>query len=446
MLDMLKQLPKFIPFIVGVLILIGVTGYGGYYFGYDFGYEKGIAQADELLAQTVTDPTGNTAKADFSVFWEAWRKLKQLQVDAPKVSDQDLLYGAIKGLAGSFGDPHTIFFPPSDATKFQEDVSGSFGGIGANIGVDEDGYVVIETPLKGTPSESVGLKPADVVIKINGDSTEGLDVNEAVKRIRGPVGTVVTLTVARKGWTQTRDFKITRERITIPTLDLTMHADNTVGQIQLYSFNENAPSKFYEAIYGLVKGNVKGIILDMRNNPGGYLEVATDLAGWFMEDGKVIVSEQFRSGSDRVFRASGNAILKDLPVVVLVNNGSASAAEILAGALRDIRGVKLVGEHTYGKGTVQEVEELKDLSSLKITVAHWVLPSGKILGKDGLAPDYKVEITEDDVKNKRDPQLAKALEVLKAEITSHPPVVLELPDSVSFGGVSGQPIQILPAN
>ena len=403
---------RFIFAFIGIAVALALVG-GGFYFG----YARGTKVPQEVVIKNVTDTVKENTLTDFAVFWEAWEKLKRFHVDAAKVTDQDLLYGAIEGLAGSFGDPNTNFFPPSDAQKFEEDVSGYFGGIGAEIGLT-DKILTITSPLKNTPADRAGLKPGDMILKINNESTEGLDVIDAVKKIRGPVGTQVTLTILREEWQQTRDIVITREIITVPTLDLSLKDDNKIGDIQLYSFNENASLLFYKAVYGLLLGNTQGLILDLRNNPGGYLEVATNLTGWFVERGQIIVSERFRDGDDRVFRSDGNAALLNMPVVVLINRGSASASEIVAGALRDLRGVKLVGERSFGKGTVQEVNSLQDGSSLKITVAHWVTPKGEIIAKNGIAPDYEVKMTDEDIKNKRDPQLEKALEVLRLEIAA----------------------------
>lgn len=438
---------KKIIFTVGVVVLAAGVAFGGYFFGYN----KGLTQTKKVEISGVVNIGSNEAPKDFSVFWEAWQKLKDLHADALKTSDQDLLYGALRGLAGSFKDPNTNFFPPSDARKFEEDVNGSFGGIGANIGQDNDVITVI-APLKGTPSEKAGLKSGDLILKINNEPTNGLDVNEAVKKIRGPVGTNVVLTIFRKEWAQPRDISITRETIIIPTLDFSLKDDNQIADLQLYGFNENAPLLFYKAAYGILTTGVKGVILDLRDDPGGFLEVATDLAGYFVPRGQIIVSERYRSGPDRVFRATGNEGLKNLPVVVLINRGSASASEILAGTLRDLRGAKLVGERSFGKGTVQEVENLKDGSSLKITVAHWVMPKGKLLDKDGIKPDYEVVLTDDDIKNKRDPQLDKALEVLRAEIakagitgTSFTPGLTSPPPAaVGIEGINGGTIIITP--
>lgn len=406
-----KFIKENIASVVTVIILTAVLLAGGYLAGYRRG---------ALESATSVTSSGEKVAADYDVYWEAWKLLKDNHVDAAKKNDQDLMYGSISGLAQSFGDPHTTFFPPVEGKKFQEDVSGSFGGIGAEIG-EKDGVIGIVAPLKGSPSEKAGLLAGDLILKIGDTSTEGLDVLKAVSKIRGEIGTKVILNVFRKEkWLQPRDITVTRERIELPTLDTTYFDNNKIAQVQLYAFNQNAPLKFYEAMTKALLKGTKGIILDLRNNPGGYLEVSTELAGWFLDRGELIVSERFKSGPDNKYLAQGNGALKKMPVVILINRGSASASEILTGTLRDQRGAKVIGEKSYGKGTVQEVLPLKDGSSLKVTIAHWVMPKGQILDHNGITPDIEVLPTDDDIKNKKDVQLDKALEVMRAELSGTP--------------------------
>ena len=285
---------------------------------------------------------------------------------------------------------------PKKNEKFQEDIQGNFGGIGAEIGVKKNQLMVI-APLKDTPASRAGLKSGDKIFKINATSTEGMAVDEAVQLIRGPKKSEVILTIFRDGWDQTQDFKIIRDTILIPTLDYSMKDDN-IAYFQLYSFNANAEQLFYQSVAkALLSEGARGMILDLRDNPGGYLDVAVNLAGWFVPRGTLVVKEESSAGVLQELKASGNAALVKFPVVVLINGGSASASEILAGALRDNI-------------------PLRDNSYLKLTIAHWVLPSGKILENGGLDPDIEVKRTDDDIKNERDPQLDKAMEVLKSEI------------------------------
>ncbi len=388
---------------------------------YTVGYKKGASGA----ATTVT-ATGEQVDADYDVYWQEWKLLKENHVDAAKKNDTDLMYGSMTGLAQSFGDPHTMFFPPAEGKQFQEDVKGSFGGIGAEIG-EKDGVIGVVAPLKGSPSEKAGLLAGDLILKIDGKKTDGLTVNKAVGFIRGEIGTKVVLSVFRKEkWVQPRDITITREEVKLPTLDTTYFDNNKIAHVQLYAFNQNAPMQFYQTVTAMLLKGTKGMILDLRNDPGGYLEVATNLAGWFLDRGELIVSEHFKSGPDQPYLASGNGALKHMPIVILINGGSASASEILAGTLRDQRDAKIVGQTSYGKGTVQQIMDLKDGSSVKITIAHWVMPKGQILNMDGITPDYVVNLTDEELKGKKDVQLDKALEVLRAEIngTTLPPTVV----------------------
>ena len=383
--------------------------------GFALGFRYG-----KMFPQTITvneisgTSSGQPGAVNFGTFWQAWDTINKNYLKASKTSAQDKVYGAISGLVGSLKDPYSVFLSPKDNDKFQEDVQGNFGGIGAEIGIKKNQLVII-APLKDTPASRIGLKAGDMILSINSTSTDGMTVDEAVRLIRGPKNTQVTLAILREEWEKPKDFKITRETITIPTLDFTMKDEN-IAYVQLYTFNANADYLFYNAVSKAISGGAKGMILDLRNNPGGYLGVAVDLGGWFFPKNTLIVKEESRNGDVEELRASGNAALADLPVVVLINGGSASASEILAGALRDNRKIKLIGEKSFGKGTVQQLIPLSDDSTIKLTIAHWVLPSGKILDNGGLEPDIEVKITDDDIENKKDPQLDRAIEVIKKEM------------------------------
>lgn len=385
---------------------------GLFYFGYSAGYERGTEAPKTIQIEGVSHiQDGKATDVDFSLFWQVWDTLREKHIDGEKVDNKALMYGAIDGLVRSLDDSHTIFFPPPEAKKFGEDISGEFSGIGAEIGIRNEQLVVI-APLKNTPAERAGLRSGDRILKINDTVSVQLSVDEAVKLIRGPKGTKVTLTIARNGETAPREITIIRDTIQIPTLDWEMKAGG-IGYIHLYNFYERAPMLFYQAALQLSFNNPKGIILDLRDNPGGYLDTSVNLAGWFLPSGKLVVTEEFRSGEKEELNARGNGFYKDIPVVVLINQGSASASEILAGALRDQRGIKLVGKKSFGKGTVQELMNLPGGSLLKVTVAHWRMPGGGLIEKNGITPDYEIEVTEDDIKNKKDPQLEKAMQVLK---------------------------------
>lgn len=363
---------------------------------------------------------GQPKEFDFSLFWDAWSKLHEKYVDQAKLTEDKLLYGAISGMIEGAGDPYTVFLPPAESKSFEQDVSGSFGGIGAEIG-KRNGFLVIIAPLEDTPAQRAGLQAGDKILKINGENTDNLAVDEAVRKIRGDVGTKVTLAILRgNDGAKTKDITIERAIIKIPITKVEALDDNKIAHLSFYSFTSTAPFEFQQAATKIISTTgYKGIILDLRNNPGGFLEVAVDIAGWFLNTGDLVAVEQFgqaEKNQKTEFRASGLGALKNYPIVVVINQGTASAAEILAGALKDNRGIKLIGEKTFGKGSVQELINFKDKSSLKITVAKWLTPKGVSISEQGLEPDYKVAITEEDATKNKDPQLDKAREILSGLI------------------------------
>lgn len=379
--------------------------------GYFAGLQSGYAKTKRIEIRGVADILpGSNVSADFGVFWQAWSKLKENYLKTGEVGEQEMVWGAVRGLAEGMGDRYTTFFTPEEVKQFNEEINGEFGGIGAEL-EEQNGQITVVAPLKGTPAEAAGLKPKDIIAKINSEEIFGQKLHEVIKKIKGEPGTKVKLTIIREG-NGALDIEITRAIIRVPSLKWEIKPDD-VGYIRIHSFNPAAASDFDQAIRELAGKGAKGLVIDLRNNPGGYLETAVDLAGWFIPKESLVVSERYADGKDTEFRAQGPGVLKKVPVVVLVNGGSASASEILAGALRDINGTKLVGEKTFGKGTVQELQELKDGSMLKITVANWVTPSGVIIDKEGLRPDIEVKNPEPkDGGEPEDLQLAKALQTV----------------------------------
>lgn len=381
---------------VGLLIIIVIFG-GGFWVG----------QATKHLA---TAP----GTVDFSLFWDAYNKLHENYISPDKITDQKIMYGAIEGMTKSLGDPYTDFFNPTQAKAFQQELAGSFEGIGAEVGLKKDQLTVI-APLKGSPAEKAGLKSADMIVKINNKSTDGMSTDDAVNIIRGKGGTSVTLTIFREGWSQTKDLTITRATINIPSMDWELK-DGNVAYIRLYQFDQTLGADFKKAAFEILSSPAKKIVLDVRNNPGGYLEICQEVAGWFLKQGQVVTIEDFGKGKDQQkYLAEGNSTFADYPIVILMNKGSASASEILAGALHDNRNVKLVGEKSFGKGSVQEVTPLQDGASfLKITIAHWLTPKGNSISEVGLTPDVKVTSGDNDIAGSAsDTQLSKALEIIK---------------------------------
>ncbi len=350
---------------------------------------------------------------DFSLFWEAYQKLQEHFADSEKISTPAIIYGAISGMTESLNDSYTIFLTPEDAKIFKEDVQGVLEGVGMEIGIKEKQLTVI-APLEGTPADFAGLLPGDKILEIDGISTQGISVDKAIKLIRGEKGTQVSLTIFREGWDKSREFEIVRAAIEIPSLKWELIGEEKdIAHIKLYQFSQKASFDFKEAALEILAGPVEKIILDLRSNPGGYLHVAKDIANWFLEEGDIVLIEEFGvEGTREEYKASENGKLLAYPVLVLINQGTASGAEILAGALRDNRGIKLIGENSFGKGSVQELIDLSDGSKLKITVANWLTPNGVLISEQGLEPDIKVEMTEEDYKQERDLQLNKAIEVM----------------------------------
>ncbi|MBI3019912.1 MAG: S41 family peptidase, partial [Parcubacteria group bacterium] len=327
---------------------------------------------------------------DFSPFWETWNTIDKKFMPAdgeatstPERSPQEeakhRLWGAISGLVDSLGDPYSVFMPPSDAKIFEENIQGNFGGVGMEIGI-RDNILTVIAPLKNTPAERAGILAGDKVLAIDGKPTLKMAVDEAVKIIRGEIGTTVALTIKReKDENKKEPFEIKVERavISIPTIDTEKRSDG-IFVIKLYSFSATSPELFRNALREFVLAESDKLILDLRGNPGGYLEAAVDMASWFLPAGKVVATEDFGKSKDPiVYRSKGYNIFNDkLKMVILVNQGSASASEILAGALSEHKKAVLVGETTFGKGSVQELIKVTSDASLKLTIAHWLTPDG----------------------------------------------------------------------
>jgi len=350
-----------------------------------------------------------TKEFDQDLFWQVWGLLQKQYVDHDELDQKKMFYGAVRGLVASTGDPYTVFFDPEENKEFKTDVSGQFEGIGAEIGLKDD-LITVVSPLDGSPAEKAGLLAGDKIIEVNGTSTIGLTVNEAVKKIRGPKKTQVVLTVLRDK--VKNPFKVTIERNVIVIKSVKKTIKDGVTIIKVNSFNENTDTEFNQAVAEVVAAKTTGIILDLRNNPGGYLNVAISMTGKWIGNQTAVI-EKFSQGRELIHKSSGLASLKNIKTVVLVNEGSASASEILAGALQDYKLGVLVGKKTFGKGSVQTLEELPDGSSVKITSAIWITPNGRSINKEGIKPDVEVAPTEADIKALRDVQLIKAMEVLK---------------------------------
>ena len=398
-----------ISYIIASILLLGVVFGIGIYFGY-----SRRPDIDKVTSIANKTPTFETT-ADFAPFWKAWNTLKEKSIYSDKITDQDRVWGAIKGLAGATGDPYTTFFNPEDNKLFKDEIKGSFSGIGAEIGM-KDNVLTVIAPLKGTPAFTAGIKKGDKIVKIDNVSTNDMSVDMAISKIRGERGTTVILNIFRTGENQTRDIKIVRDTIAIPTVDTEARTDG-IFVIKFYSFSENSDNLFAGALDEFSKSGSHKLILDLRGNPGGYLDAAVNIGSWFIDEGKVIVSEDFGpSKKAQIYRSHGPKLFNDsLQFVVLVDGGSASASEILAGALKEQGVATLVGEKTFGKGSVQELVDITKDTSLKVTVAKWLTPNGVSISQVGIDPDVKVPFTLKDFEALRDPQMDKAVEILKAK-------------------------------
>jgi carboxyl-terminal processing protease len=360
--------------------------------------------------------TQASERVEMEAFWKVWSELEEKFVSASttqKVSDEDKMYGAITGLVESVGDPYTVFFTPELKEDFDESITGTFSGVGMEVGI-QDNFLTVVAPLKNSPSQRAGIETGDRIVTIDGKSTEGMSTEAAVSLIRGEKGTVVTLEVLRKGESDLRTVPITRDTIVVPTIETEVIGD--VFVIRLYTFGTAATTEFRQALRELVSSKKKKLVLDLRGNPGGYLDAAVDISSWFLPAGKVIVSEDFGSSDEpKVFRSKGYDIFKsDLRMVVLIDGGSASASEILAGALQEHGVAKLVGEQSFGKGSVQELVDITPTTALKVTIARWLTPNGKSISNGGLKPDVKIDFDAELFKEKKvDSQMQKALELLR---------------------------------
>jgi len=348
-------------------------------------------------------------RADFGVFWEAWRMIEN-KYTLEELDYEKMVFGAVSGMVDSLEDPYTVFLSPQDKSIFEQDMKGSFSGIGAEVGF-RDKFLTIVAPLEGSPAEKAGLLSGDKVLKVDETEIIGMNIDEAVSIIRGEKGTMVKLTIRRDGLHELKEIEIIRDIIKIETVEWELRSGNIV-YIRISQFKEETIDEFDSQIDDIIVNDPKGIIVDLRNNPGGYVSTLENIASRFLDNGDVIFIEDFGDKRD-VYRASGNNKFNNIPVVVLINEGSASASEIFAGSLRDNKDAKLVGKTTFGKGLVQEMQDLKDGSALKITVAKWLTPNELDINKDGIEPDYEVEMTLEDYELDRDPQLEKAMELLK---------------------------------
>ena len=402
--------------------------------GYNLGERRvGVnVTPDKRIVINQEPPKGTSSPVDFSLFWDVWQRLGRYYIDAATLDSQKMVWGAITGMVSSIGDPYTTFLPPKENQEFKEDLGGEFEGIGAQLGMKESRVMVI-APLKGTPAEKAGIRAGDYILKVNDEDTAGWTVPQAVGKIRGKRGTTVTLTILHDNAQKPDDMVIIRDTILVPSVETwvkrvgdivevsrvdsvkTLDQTRKVAYLRLSRFGDHTNEDWGKAVDEILttqrnNGLLAGLVFDLRNNPGGYLEGSVFIASEFVQKG-TIVSQVNSDGTKQSYDVNRRGKLLDIPLVVLINKGSASAAEIVAGALRDYERAKLVGETTFGKGSVQTPQDLKGGAGLHITTGKWLLPKGDSISKVGVKPDVEVKL-DDSLEASRDAQLAKAIELL----------------------------------
>ena len=360
------------------------------------------------VAPTPTPP--DQEQVDLGVFWEAWEIL-QNDFYGELPLESDLPYAAIQGVIATTGDPYTAFLDPVRAKIVETDLSGGFEGIGATVRIRPDGKLEIVQPLPDHPAIEAGLRAKDVILQVDGVSVQGMTIYEAISLIRGPAGTIVRLLVEREETGETLEMAIERARIELPVIESEMLEDE-IAYVRLTGFGQTATAKLQEALHELDAQNPRALIFDLRGNPGGYLETSIQVASQFIGQGTILI-ERFKDGREETYQAIEGGLALDIPLVVLIDGGTASASEIVAGAIQDTERGILIGTTTLGKGSVQLVHTLSDGSQLRVTNARWFTPNGRAIHGEGLQPDIEVEITEQDIAADRDPQLDRAIAYLR---------------------------------
>lgn len=416
---------KFLPFpkislnklrtVILIIIVIGMSASTGYFFG-----RKGfLASFSHFPVVTISRQTPPEKSVDFSLFWNVWDSLDENYYDKTKIIDSEMVYGAIEGMVSALGDPYTVFLPPSENKVVQEDLSGKFEGVGIQIGF-KNGQLAVIAPLPSSPAEENGILAGDYIVGIKDElkdidgGTVDMTLPEAVRIIRGPAGTTVTLSLLRNGNEEPIVVDIIRRKIDVPSIILAYDGpDKNIAHMRIIKFVAETKSEWDEAILEIIKNpEIKGVVLDLRNNPGGYLQSSVDIASEFLSNGSVVVTEEMADGEKYDFLVERIGKLLNVPTVVLINEGSASASEILAGALRDVKNSQLVGETSFGKGTIQEPQQLNNGAGLHITVSKWLTPSGFWVNDGGLIPDIEIV---DNIETPEDEQLQEAIKLLTAE-------------------------------
>ena len=401
-----------VALILGLLAVFGAALLGG---GFVAGYAiargglamPGRAAPGEANSQNTDTPADLQNR--FAPFWEAWNIVHEKYVDQP-LDDTKLMRGAISGMVRALDDPHSSYMDPLAYEFFQTDLGGELEGIGAQVEQAGD-YVRIVSPLPGSPAEAAGIRPGDLIVKVDDTDTTGMDYLIVVKMVRGPAGTQVHLTIQREGESKFLEFDIVRAKITLSSVESEM-LDGNVAYVKINDFGDKTTGELKTQLQALLAQKPVGLVLDLRGNPGGYLDTGIAVASQFIADG-VIVRERFGDGTEKTYDALGDGLATEIPLVVLVDKGSASASEIVAGAIQDTHRGTIVGETSYGKGSVQTLLPLSgDNGVVRVTIARWLTPEGRSIHQLGITPDVTVEMTDDDRADKRDPQLDQAVQLL----------------------------------
>ncbi|QQS60229.1 S41 family peptidase [Candidatus Falkowbacteria bacterium] len=395
------------------LICLAIAGlaFGG---GFFLGGRSSIASGENVFSGLVTGKLERNSSGkdiDFKLFWEVWDIVKKEYVDADALTEKKLFYGALQGLVQSTDDPYSVFLNPEEAKEFDQDLAGTFEGIGAEIGYRNE-ILTIMAPIEDMPAMKAGVRAGDQIYKINGETTTNFSLEEAIKKIRGPKGTTVTLTLLRAKESKPIDISIVRDTVIVKSIKTTWLEKEQIFVIKVYNFNDDTTNLFNQAVSEALRKKSKGLVLDLRNNPGGYLDTAVAMASAWIPEGSIVI-EQFGDNRNIEHSATGNAPLVDMPTAVLVNQGSASASEIVAGALKDYGKAILIGEKTFGKGSVQVLRDLSDGSVIKVTTAKWLTPKGSYIHETGIEPEIIIERTSEDRAANKDPQLDRAIEELQ---------------------------------
>ncbi len=424
-------------------LMVAASFVGGFFLGESQRADASLLDVNDTRPVRITN-IGSAAPidvkdVDFEQFWDVWSAVKSNYVDQGAAVDEKMFYGAIQGMVAALGDPYSVYFDPEMAQQFADEMEGTFQGIGAEIGVKKNQLLIV-APLPETPASRAGLRSGDYILKIDDTDTTGMSSDEAVSLIRGEKGTTVRLTIYREGDKEPREVPIVRDQIVVNSVKhrvVTVPDGKKIGVIEISSFNGDTTELVNEAARSMVIENVAGIIVDVRNNPGGYLDSSVEVASEWVGK-QLVVTESYSDGTKNEHFGEGSARLAGIPTVVLVNGGSASASEILAGALQDSGLAQVVGAQTFGKGSVQDYAEFGDGSALKLTIALWLTPSGRSINKEGIVPDVAIDNPDEDWDNNLDSQFDKAVEILTGYVNPDTAAVTQAPSEPTEGAADSE--------